>query len=66
MGIKYPNCHFENPDDTLYCSKCATPLPSSKKIPITETFETPTEELTRGTTFASRYEIIEELEKKGE
>jgi hypothetical protein len=36
---------------------------SSKEIPVTETVETPKEELTRGTTIAGRYEIIEELEK---
>ena len=65
MGIKCPKCHFDNPDDTVYCGKCATPLPSSKEIPVTETLETPKEELTRGTTFANRYEIIEELGKGG-
>lgn len=32
---------------------------------LTETMETPREELTRGTTFAGRYEIIEELGKGG-
>ena len=65
MGIKCPKCHFENPDDTLYCGKCATQLPSLEEIsPFhTKTLETPTEELARGTTFAGRYEIIEELEK---
>jgi len=65
MGIKCPKCHFDNPDDTLYCGKCATPLPSSKEIPVTETLETPTEELTTGSTFAGRYQIIEVLGKGG-
>ena len=65
MPTKCPKCQFENPEDTLYCGKCATPLPSQKDIPVTETLETPAEELTRGTTFASRYEIIEELGKGG-
>ena len=65
MGIECSKCHFDNPDDTAYCGKCATPLPSSKEILVTETLETPTEELTRGTIFASRYEIIEELGKGG-
>ena len=65
MGIKCPKCHFDNPDDTLYCGKCATPLPSSKEIPVTETLETPKEELTTGSTFAGRYQIIEELGKGG-
>jgi len=65
MGIKCPKCQHENPDDTLYCGKCATPLPSSKEIPVTETLETPKEELTTGSTFAGRYQIIEELGKGG-
>ncbi len=61
MGIKCPKCHFDNPDDTLYCRKCATPLPSSGEVSVTKTLETPIEGLKRGTTFAERYEIIEEL-----
>jgi serine/threonine-protein kinase len=65
MGINCPKCHFDNLDDTVYCGKCATPLPSSEEIPVTKTLETPTEELTRGTIFANRYEIIEELGKGG-
>ncbi|NIN92859.1 protein kinase [bacterium] len=65
MGVECPKCKTENTSDSEFCKKCATPLPSSKEIPITETLETPTEELTRGTVFASRYEIIEELGKGG-
>jgi serine/threonine-protein kinase len=65
MAIKCPQCQHVNPPDTIYCGKCATPLPSKKKIPATKTLETPVKELTRGTTFASRYEIIEELGKGG-
>ncbi|MDH5364596.1 MAG: protein kinase, partial [Dehalococcoidia bacterium] len=65
MSIKCPKCHHENPDDTIYCGKCTTPLKPSEDIEVTETIETPKEELTRGTTFAGRYEIIEELGKGG-
>jgi serine/threonine protein kinase/tetratricopeptide (TPR) repeat protein len=65
MAKKCPKCQHENPDDTLYCGKCGTQLPSIEKIEVTETLETPKEELTRGTTFAGRYEIIEELGKGG-
>ena len=63
MPIKCPKCHFENPDDTLYCGKCAAPLKPSEKIPDspTQTLETPKETLKRGTTFAERYDLIEEL-----
>jgi len=65
--MKCPKCHFENPDDALYCGKCATPLRPPEEIPIshTKTLQTPSEELTRGSTFASRYEVIEELGKGG-
>ncbi|GAG47438.1 unnamed protein product, partial [marine sediment metagenome] len=67
MGIKCPKCDSDNTNTARYCSNCATPLPSSEEIPAspTKTLETPTEELTRGTTFAGRYEIIEELGKGG-
>jgi len=65
MGVECPKCHSDNTDTARFCSNCATPLPSSKEIPVTETLETPTEELTRGSTFANRYEIIEELGKGG-
>jgi serine/threonine protein kinase/tetratricopeptide (TPR) repeat protein len=63
VTVKCPKCHSENPDDTFYCGKCATPLPSSKDIrpDVTETLQTPIKELTTGSTFAGRYQVIEEL-----
>lgn len=64
MATKCPKCHSDNPDDSVYCGKCATPLPLSRDIPVTKTLETPTDKLASGTTFAGRYEIIEELGKK--
>jgi len=65
--MKCSKCSFENPDDTLYCGKCAAPLKPSEEIsaPLTETLETPKEELTTGSLFAGRYQIIEELGKGG-
>jgi len=65
MAIKCPKCQHENPPDTAYCGKCATPLPDAKEAVHTKTMETPTEELTTGSTFANRYQIIEELGKGG-
>ena len=65
MSEKCPKCQFENPDDTVYCGKCGTQFQAQEKIEVTETIETPKEELTRGTTFADRYEIIEELGRGG-
>jgi len=64
VTIKCPKCQFDNPDDTAYCGKCGNRLPSSDEI-STKTRKAPKEELTRGTTFAGRYEIIEELGKGG-
>jgi serine/threonine protein kinase/Flp pilus assembly protein TadD len=63
--IKCPKCDTDNPSDSKYCKECASPLPSPKDIEVTETIETPKEELTTGSTFAARYQIIEELGKGG-
>jgi len=66
MGIRCPKCHFDNPDTQRFCGECGTQLiPAEEVSAATKTLETPTEELKRGTTFASRYEIIEELGKGG-
>jgi serine/threonine protein kinase/tetratricopeptide (TPR) repeat protein len=65
--MKCPECNFENPTDTKFCGECAALLHPSEEIsaPVTETLETPKEELTTGSTFAGRYKIIEELGKGG-
>jgi len=63
MGVDCPKCNFENPEDTAYCGKCGTKFDLSGDIPpsYTETLETPKEKLTTGSTFAERFQIIEEL-----
>ena len=65
MGIKCPKCQSDNPDDTIYCGKCATPLKSAEEISITKTLITPTERLQKGSSIAGRYQIIEELGRGG-
>ncbi len=67
MTIKCPKCDTENTSDSQFCKKCATPLPSSKGISVsqTETLQTHLKELTTGSTFAGRYQIIEELGQGG-
>jgi serine/threonine-protein kinase len=65
VAIKCPKCQTDNPDNQKFCGECATPLYSSKDIEVTETMESPKEELTTGSTFAGRYQIIEELGKGG-
>jgi len=56
-----------NPDDTLFCGKCGTKFETEEEVSAspTKTIETPTEELTRGSVIADRYEVIEELGKGG-
>jgi serine/threonine protein kinase/Tfp pilus assembly protein PilF len=61
-----PKCGANNPETQRFCGECGVPLIPSEKIPFrTETLAMPAEELSRGTTFAGRYEIIEELGKGG-
>ncbi|MFC2165027.1 zinc-ribbon domain-containing protein [Acidobacteriota bacterium] len=61
-----PKCNSENPDESKFCNECGTRITESEEIPAqTKTLETPREELTRGTIFANRYEIIEELGRGG-
>ena len=65
MGIECPKCHFDNPDDTVYCGKCATPLQSAEGVSVTKTLITPAEALQKGSTVAGKYQIIEELGRGG-
>lgn len=64
MTIKCTKCETDNPPDSKFCKECATPLPSDV-VSVTKTLETPAEVLTRGTTFANRYEILEVLGSGG-
>jgi serine/threonine protein kinase/tetratricopeptide (TPR) repeat protein len=63
--MKCPKCHFENPSGTRFCGNCASPLLQEKDIGPTETIQVPITELAAGTTFARRYQIIEDLGKGG-
>ena len=66
--MKCPKCQSENPQDSTFCGKCATRLESSPREPwlgATETMGTAREELTTGSTFAGRYQVIEELGQGG-
>jgi eukaryotic-like serine/threonine-protein kinase len=63
LSIKCPTCHFDNPDNLKFCGECGAQLSPSQGHPpvITETLQTPVRELTTGSTFAGRYQVIEEL-----
>jgi len=64
--MKCPKCHFKNPADSGFCSKCGTRLLASEEISApTETLQATKKELTTGSTFAGRYQVIEELGKGG-
>jgi serine/threonine protein kinase/Tfp pilus assembly protein PilF len=73
--MKCPKCHFDNASDSKFCKECGTQIGGHKpKFPEfaiaspdfkTETIQAPIQELATGTTFANRYQIIEELGKGG-
>jgi len=74
--MRCPKCQAENPETKKFCGECGTQLipaepvqgsgPPSDDISMpTRTIETVKEELTTGTTFARRYQIIEELGRGG-
>ncbi len=65
--MKCPVCRTDNPADSKFCKECSTPLPARKEIPVSrsETLVQPIRELSAGTIFAGRYQVIEELGKGG-
>jgi serine/threonine protein kinase/Tfp pilus assembly protein PilF len=67
MGVKCTACDTDNTQDSQFCKNCAAPLPSEEEAVITrtKTLGATLEELTTGSTFANRYQIIEELGKGG-
>jgi serine/threonine protein kinase/Flp pilus assembly protein TadD len=69
-AMKCPKCHSNNPDDTLFCGHCGAQLGIRQEEAVssaakTETMQTPLRELTTGSLFAGRYQIIEELGRGG-
>ena len=67
MAITCPKCQTENPETKQFCGDCGTQLRHPKDIrpEFTETLQAPVKELTTGSTFAGRYQIIEELGRGG-
>ncbi len=65
--MKCPQCDFDNPSGTRFCGNCGSSLYPSEKVstPPAETLRMPLKELSTGTIFARRYEVIEELGKGG-
>jgi serine/threonine protein kinase/Tfp pilus assembly protein PilF len=66
MTTQCPKCNSNNPETASFCADCGTQLGPSNDIPsITKTIETPLQQLTTGSLFANRYEILEKLGKGG-
>ncbi len=65
--MKCPKCSSVNPDTQHFCGECGTPLirPDEGADSQSETLLLPGLELTPGTFFAGRYQVIEELGKGG-
>lgn len=66
--MQCPNCSYENPQETNFCGKCATPLSlagKQKKESFTQTFYRPKGSMDMGILFDGRYQIIEELGEGG-
>jgi serine/threonine protein kinase/tetratricopeptide (TPR) repeat protein len=63
MAIKCPSCNADNAETQRFCGDCGTQLPTPQGHPpvLTETLQMPVRELTTGSTFAGRYQVIEEL-----
>jgi tetratricopeptide (TPR) repeat protein/tRNA A-37 threonylcarbamoyl transferase component Bud32 len=66
VANKCPTCHSDNPETSRFCAGCGTQLPAQDHPPaITETLQAPIRELTTGSTFAGRFQVIEALGQGG-
>jgi eukaryotic-like serine/threonine-protein kinase len=67
MAVTCPKCRVDNSDSQKFCGGCGTqlPAPGLDGAATAETLPAAAGELATGSTFAGRYQIIEELGKGG-
>ena len=63
--MKCPKCHFESPPDTNFCPRCGSRLSGEVFFTQTLTVGTPTKILAKGSIFAGKYKIHEEIGRGG-
>jgi len=63
--MKCPQCESDNPNSTRFCGFCGTTLVPQEMSAATATLQTPLKELSRGSLFANRYEVIDMLGRGG-
>jgi TolB-like protein/predicted Ser/Thr protein kinase len=67
LANECPKCTAHNPPGVKFCGECGTSLFPARDLQVeaTKTLEIPTLDLTAGSTFAGRYQIIEHLGRGG-
>jgi serine/threonine protein kinase/lipoprotein NlpI len=65
MTRQCPKCKAENPDDSKFCKECASPLKPPGDVSVTKTIKTSTKGITKGTTIAGKYQILQKLGEGG-
>jgi serine/threonine protein kinase/Tfp pilus assembly protein PilF len=65
--MKCPQCQHKNPANTAFCGRCGASLlgGTQNRPPATMTIKIPILELAIGSTFAGRYQVLENLGKGG-
>jgi hypothetical protein len=65
--MKCTHCHYDNPEDTFFCGKCGTKLPLSGEalLSLTKTIQAPPQIFPKGTIFAGKYRVLEEIGRGG-
>lgn len=63
MDVQCPHCHSQNPDDSSFCRKCGSKLPlaGDVKFTFTKTLESVERLASKGSIFAGKYRIMEEI-----